>query len=121
MKAVHFLLGGYFILCALLQYNDPDPIQWMFVYAAIAFVCIMNGLQKPFSRYLYYAIFGVTTLWAIAFIPDFIRWINMGMPNITGSMKAENEYIETTREFLGLTIGVFALLFESKYLIKLSY
>jgi hypothetical protein len=37
-------------------------------------------------------------------LPDFINWVKMGAPTITGSMKAESPFVELTREFLGLVI-----------------
>jgi hypothetical protein len=40
----------------------------------------------------------------ISYIPDIIDWINGGMDNIAGSMKAEEPHIELAREFFGIVI-----------------
>lgn len=45
-------------------------------------------------------------------IPDFISWIQDGMPSITESMKAEKKHIELTREFLGLLLILGVLIFH---------
>jgi hypothetical protein len=46
----------------------------------------------------------------LTLLPGFINWLRMGMPTITGSMKAEEEHIEVVREFLGLFLALLAML-----------
>jgi hypothetical protein len=42
---------------------------------------------------------------ALYLLPDFFYWIKLGMPTITGQMKAESPHIELMREFLGFVIS----------------
>jgi len=70
------------------------------------------------------AAFGIYRMWAIivgmlicvvwmgTLVPEFINWIEMGMPTITGQMKATEPQIELTREFLGLFLAGTALVFH---------
>ena len=42
--ALHALvLGG----CAIVQWNDPDPLRWMILYGAIALVAVLDLLGRP--------------------------------------------------------------------------
>jgi hypothetical protein len=56
---------------------------------------------------------GVLVLGAfmLSYVPEFLAWLRMGGPSIVETMKAEKPYVESTREFLGLTLCVGALLY----------
>lgn len=111
MKIFNLILSIIFVLFAIVQYNDPDPWAWIALYF---YVALISGLAA-FRRYHRYATLGglaVCAIWMATLIPDFVNWIQMGMPTITGSMKAEEPHIELTREFLGLVVCIAALVFQ---------
>lgn len=40
MRILNLLFALCFVASALLQYNDPDPVQWMGIYGVAAGVCV---------------------------------------------------------------------------------
>ena len=111
MKTVNIILGVLFILFAVVQYNDPDPWLWILLYGFVAGVFFFAAFQRR-NTWVALAGIAICSIWLISILPEFINWINMGMPTITGSMKTEEPHIEYTREFLGLGICMLALFFN---------
>jgi hypothetical protein len=103
MKIVNIVLSILFLLFLGVQYNDPDPYLWMPIYGFVAWMCGLAALQKP-NKTLILIGLGILSVYTLTYIPDFIAWIKMGMPNIVETMKAEKSYIELTREFGGLVV-----------------
>lgn len=103
MKYIHFSLALLFVLFAYFQANDPDPYLWMFLYFYVAAMCILAAYRRS-NKYLLWAGIGGCLAWMGLLLPEFINWLQEGMPNIAGQMKAEAPHIEFTREFLGLAI-----------------
>ncbi len=104
MKVLFYTLAVVFLLFAAVQYNDPDPIPWMLLYGGVAVhfgLTAMGRLYRP-AVWLW---LGVALVWAASLLPDFISWIRMGEPSIVSGMKAEEPWVELTREFLGLLIA----------------
>ena len=98
-----------FILFAVFQINDPDPWIWIALYAYIAGMAglgLFNVRSKP------WILLGtlVCLVWMGFLLPDFVKWLRMGMPSILETMKTEKAHIELTREFLGLLLCVISLL-----------
>jgi hypothetical protein len=102
-RYLHLIVALLFVLFAYWQLNDPDSWAWVAMYLAVAVVAGMAAFGRPW-RPLIYATLATAGIWLVFLIPDFIDWVQMGMPTITGSMKAEAPHIELTREFLGLAI-----------------
>lgn len=110
MRIIHIILALLFLLCTVLQFNDPDPLKWCVAYGLMTLLFVaaaMGRYYRPFTLVLTI----VLGIWALTFVPDFIAWLRMGMPTITGSMKAESPHVELVREFLGLVICLAALVF----------
>jgi hypothetical protein len=104
MKILNWILAAMFLLFAIFQYNDPDPIQWAALYLLTMTVCILAALNKS-NKYLIAIGLVISVIWAISLSPDFFAWVKEGMPTVTGTMKAENPHIELVREFGGLFIA----------------
>lgn len=104
MKIFKLVLSVLFVLFAVVQLNDPDPWGWVALYIFVAILCGLAAFNKN-NTYALLAGLGIIFIWMMTLIPDFINWVNMGMPTITGSMKAESPHVELTREFLGLLIA----------------
>ncbi len=111
MKIINLILSILFILFAWFQLNDPDPWLWVALYIWVAIVCGMAVFSK-YSKYLILGGIIASVLGVVFLLPEFIYWIQMGMPTITGSMKAEAPHIEYTREFLGLGICLGVFIFQ---------
>lgn len=47
--ATNWALFACFVLSAVLQYNDPDPLQWIAIYGLAAAVCVGYAFRKPIA------------------------------------------------------------------------
>ncbi|MFN0013648.1 MAG: transmembrane 220 family protein [Saprospiraceae bacterium] len=107
MKHTFWVLAFVFVLFAAVQYNDPDPIPWIALYGIVAAHFGLAALGRTYRLAIWITL-ATALLWAISLLPEFVDWINMGAPTIVGSMKAEEPWIEYTREFLGLGLAALA-------------
>ena len=112
MKFLHGFLAVMFLAFAALQFNDPDPVLWIFIYGAMAVMCIL-------------AIFNIYNIIAIAVLeisyivycfflwPGVAEWLDQENKSVLFDdvMKMEHPYIEESREFLGLVICLVVLAF----------
>ena len=103
MKIIDYIIIILFLLFGLAQYNDPDFYIWVPVYAVVALIGILKMTNRPYRMLTWIALL-VIGAWALSYIPNIVDWIEDGMPNIAGSMKAESPFIEFTREFFGLIL-----------------
>lgn len=116
MKIAFWVLAVVFTLFALVQYNDPDPLLWATLYGGVAVHFTLAALGK-LNRPALWLWLGISIAWMLTLAPAFFAWLGMDMPNIAGSMKAEEPHIELTREFLGLLVAALAcgwLLWKTK-------
>jgi hypothetical protein len=104
MKTVNIFLSILFLFATAVQYNDPDPVQWMLIYGSSAIICGLY-VWKPISS-IAPAITGVISfIWMILLLvilqdaPDPIIWAD-----VFGEAAMKTESIELTREILGLLI-----------------
>lgn len=106
-KVLNITFGILFLICAGLQWNDPDPYLWMPLYLLSVLSCayaykgvvvkklnIFNiALYAVYATYLFFANDGVVS-WAM----------EHHFESLTSSMLASAPWIENTREFGGLFI-----------------
>ncbi len=109
-KVFNLVFGVLFLICAGLQWNDPDPYLWIPLYLLSALSCayafkhvkalrlnIFNiAIYSAYAIYLFVAQDGVIS-WATEHHFD----------SLTHSMLASSPWIENTREFGGLFIMLF--------------
>ena len=104
-----------FILFAAVQYNDPDPYVWMPIYLYAAILCWLAFRNKyfPGAYLLGIAVYAAYALYKF-FDQNGVRdWMTKHhATNIAGTMKAEQPWIEETREFFGLVILIVVLLID---------
>jgi hypothetical protein len=107
-KNIYFFISGLFLLFAIVQWNDPDPLIWMIFYGVMSLIYILLALGKKFAFYLSVLMLTVSVVYMGFILPEIIKWIKDGMPSIVQSMKATIPTIEYTREFLGLLLCIIA-------------
>ena len=107
-KNIYFIISGLFLLFAIVQWNDPDPLIWMIFYGVMSLIYILLALGKKFAFYLSVLMLTVSVVYMGFILPEIIKWIKDGMPSIVQSMKATIPTIEYTREFLGLLLCLIA-------------
>ena len=45
-SALNLGVAAFFAFFAIVQYNDPDPLLWMIVYAVAALACVLHHLKR---------------------------------------------------------------------------
>jgi hypothetical protein len=98
---LHGLGALLFALSALLQYNDPDPVVWIAIYAAAAAACLATW-RDPTRIWFPGAVGIAAMLWAVSLLIRTLRESRLGNP--FGSMMKGDDPVELTREILGLLI-----------------
>ncbi|MDO8365924.1 MAG: transmembrane 220 family protein [Saprospiraceae bacterium] len=104
MKILFWVLSGLFLLFTMVQYNDPDPILWMLLYGGVAVHFTLAALGRIYRPAIWLWLVAAM-VWLGFLSPDFIHWLQMGMPSIVETMKAETPWVELAREFLGLLMA----------------
>lgn len=67
-RILNFIMAAAFIFSIAVQYNDPDPIQWMAIYGLAAAACILSLREK--LSWKFSATVGVAALaWACLIAP----------------------------------------------------
>lgn len=107
MKIFNFVFVLVFILFAAVQYNDPDPYLWIPIYLYPAVLCYLATKNK-FSKTAYlvgFVFFGAYAFYKLFDENGVIDWIKFhDATSIAATMKAEQPWVEETREFFGLVI-----------------
>lgn len=102
-RALDALFVALFVLSAAVQYNDPDPVEWMAIYLACAWVALRAALgHAPFRAAL--AVGAVALAWALTILPRVVG--TPGFPTFSFGDGMKSVAIEETREAFGLLIGV---------------
>lgn len=121
MKIFNIVFILVFILFAAVQYNDPDPYLWIPIYLYPAVLCYLAIKQKfpKIGYFIGFAIFGIYAIYKIFDENGVIDWIRFHQAtSIASTMKAEQPWVEETREFFGLVIILVVLFINYRRGIK---
>ena len=110
-----------FILFAVVQYNDPDPYLWVPIYLFPAVLCFLAAREKFYKNaytggFIFFSLYAVFKLLDQNGVIDWLRFHDAA--NIAATMKAEQPWIEESREFFGLAIILIVLFINYKKFIK---
>ena len=90
---------GILLIFALLQWNDPDPVQWIFLYSMPAILIGIPRRQNlQFLRKIRSVLTIVYLILAVYLFPREYKGV--------GEMRAGTPEIEYARESLGLIIAI---------------
>jgi hypothetical protein len=100
-----------FLLGAAVQYNDPDPLRWIAIYAAAAVACAL-GAARRLPRWLPIVTGATALISAVTLAPG--AFPNVRIPEMFAAWEMANTRIEEAREMYGLLLiaiymGVLAL------------
>ena len=101
-------MQGFALLCFVsvaLQYNDPDPLAWMLIYAAAGGAAALP-LGGRWSRVASSLVLSVALTWALFLLPE---GAGIGIAEMTESMEAHGGRVEIAREAWGLLLIVTGL------------
>jgi hypothetical protein len=109
LDAVFALL---FLLAAVVQYNDPDPLLWIAMYLSASSASALSAARHPRSG-VALAVGVVAGLWAATLLPLVVAHPPR-VESLFGDAGMLNVGVEEAREMLGLCVvaswcaGVFA-------------
>ena len=101
IRIINYVMVAIFLLCVILQYNDPDALLWMIIYGLSALVCFLflfAHLNWSFPALMALGTFGA----ALYLAPQVIGKVSFA--EIFGSMYMKNLTVEKAREMGGLII-----------------
>lgn len=114
MKTLNLSFAVILVIVAVLQLNDPDPTYWVAIYGGAALISL-GKVRGQFSEFWTAIILGGLAAGLIHATPGFLEYIKAGdFSAIVGDMHPGN-FVESSREFLGL-LFVFVLL--TSYVIR---
>lgn len=113
MKILNLVLAVLFIVFAFVQINDPDPVLWILIYGSMAVACVLAAFSYYYPKVLAVMLIAFVA-YSFVFLSGVIAWFRsddkaMLFDDIA---KMQYPYIEESREFLGLYICIFVLIFH---------
>ncbi|GIL21583.1 MAG: hypothetical protein BroJett042_00960 [Bacteroidota bacterium] len=110
-KIVSIVLALMFVSFVAVQFDDPDPILWVFIYSNMVVICVWSVFAVPNKYWIWISAAGYL-VYAIFLIPGALDWFQSPDRSLLFDdlAKMQYPYIEETREFLGLIICVVVLL-----------
>ena len=105
MKIITGMLILLFLVFALVQVNDPDPMVWITIYLMMAAISGAAFLGK-LNRYIPIMALIVCIAMMINLWPGLMQWMASADRRLIFDdiAKMQNIYIEEAREFFGLLI-----------------
>ena len=107
-----YVMAALFVLCAVLQYNDPDPVRWMAIYGAGAAISVLMPRRKPVAG-LGMVVGLACAVWAIWLVHA--TWGLIALSDLTGKMSEKGGAVEVGREAGGLAIQAVWLIAASAF------
>ena len=101
MRAAAVIFGLLFVLGAVVQYNDPDPLGWALMYTAAA----ATSFAAPWGRLpraVPMVVAVVALAWAATLAPRVFQ--HGEFASMFGGWEMANTGVEESREFWGLVI-----------------
>src|SRR5687768_13414352 len=103
MRVANIVMAVIFLLAVAVQYNDPDPIQWMTLYGLAAVSCFL-AVKGKLPWFVPAAIGVVALIWAATLVPGVMR--APSLDGFFGSVQMKTPAVEEAREIFGLLIVV---------------
>ena len=107
MKKLNWVFFLIFLLGAVIQINDPDPIIWMAMWGAAAGACLLFGLGLTGSAFRAVPLLlGIIALvWAAMLIPEVVKSAgDLRWKEVFNVVTMSNIAVEWAREMGGLLI-----------------
>jgi hypothetical protein len=102
LRVASAVMALLFFACAVLQYNDPDPVRWMSMYGAAAVVSGLHAVRGRLPLALPLLVAAAALVWGVwitTHIDGRFEW-----RHLAESMHAGTPQIEQSRESLGLCV-----------------
>ena len=95
-----------FVLSGAVQFNDPDPLPWVAVYATAALLCAWAALGRfgRASTLLALAVATTAFVWAATLAPSAVAFLRSERQAVAFTMKTGDLLEEEARESGGLVL-----------------
>jgi hypothetical protein len=118
MKILNIVFGLALLLAGAVQYNDPDALYWIAVYALSGIACLAAAFGLGI-RPLSLAMLVICVAWGLYLLPAVPQWLaNHPIGYIFDATSTKVDYMEGSRESLGLLLAavmlVVSLIFKTK-------
>jgi hypothetical protein len=101
VRILNGLLGALFLLGAVVQYNDPDPVRWAAIYLAAAMACVLAALGRGHWA-TPVAVGVVAAVWAATLARSVLGQV--APSELVGAWEMKDARVEVGREMYGLLI-----------------
>ena len=104
-KIFNVVFAVLFLICAGLQWNDPDPYLWMPLYLLSVLSCVyaFKDISAKRLNMFNIALYSAYAIYLFVAQDGVISWATEHhFDSLTQSMMASTPWIENTREFGGL-------------------
>ncbi|MEX2283748.1 MAG: transmembrane 220 family protein [Gemmatimonadota bacterium] len=102
-RAANLLMLLLFLFSVVVQYNDPDPLLWVAIYALAALACLQELVWRDQPLILPAVVGAITLIWAISLLPGVVGKVRIADLFAEFEMKGDLA-IEVAREAGGLLI-----------------
>lgn len=118
MTVLNIVFGLALLVAAAVQYNDPDSLVWIAVYALSGIACLAAAFGNA-TRPLAVVMLVICVAWGAFLFPAVPQWLaNHPVSYIFDDASTTVAYMEHSRESLGLLMAavmlVLSLLFKTK-------
>ena len=108
-KIFNVVFAVLFLICAGLQWNDPDPYLWMPLYLLSVLACAyaFKDISAKRLNMFNIAVYSPYAVYNFVVEDGVLSWATThNFDSLTQSMMASTPWIENTREFGGLIIMI---------------
>ena len=113
-KIKNLILFILFVIFAVLQLNDPDGKLWFSIYFIVSLICLYNTFKAVPKSILILSIIALMS-YSVFHFSLFIDYLNTeNKEEIFGEMVYDKPYLEGTREFVGLLLAAFGIMYQIK-------
>ena len=101
LARINIVVAVLFLVSALLQINDPDPLGWIVLYVAAGIACLAARRERG-ARVLPALVGAAALVWSMTLAPSALA--DLRPLELVRPMDEKTPAIELGREFLGLLI-----------------
>jgi Transmembrane family 220, helix len=101
-RVANWVMAALFLFAVAVQYNDPDPIRWMLIYAAACAICVVAATRGAAPRWAVIVILALALGWAIDIMTG-VRTLNV-YAHMFDAWEMKSAPIEEAREASGLVV-----------------
>lgn len=101
-RIINALMALIFLMAVVVQYNDPDPFQWMAIYGAAFAICVLAWRRVRVHPAVPWLVGAVALVWSLSIMlggPGGTNYLHM-----FDAWEMQSVNVEQAREATGLLI-----------------